>query len=82
MLTLFAGTVHEATVRVFLESKVHGREYFDSYDSLDECLAAVAQLAHAALIERDRFSRRIGLVLVPSNTRRSRRCPSHSPSKS
>ena len=40
MVILNKGTLDEVTLRVVLESELHGREYFDHYDTLAEYRAA------------------------------------------
>lgn len=69
MLTLNRGTKNEVTLRVVLESDECGREYFDSYDSLDEMVEAVKRLVqstadHAA---DDGIERLVGIAVVPKS---------------
>jgi hypothetical protein len=67
MLTIKKGKKNEVTVRVFIESDLYGREYFDAHDSLNECAAAVARLVTAAVKEAqvDGTARQVGIALVP-----------------
>lgn len=68
MFTIKKGkTKNEVTVRVYLESDLHGREFFDGYDSVDECAAAVARLTASALKETqaDGVARQVGIAVVP-----------------
>ncbi len=64
MLTFKRG---EIAVRVYLESDLHGREFFDEYDSVDDCAAAVARLTVSAIKEtlRDGVARQVGIAVVP-----------------
>lgn len=59
----------EITVRVFTESEAFGREFFDSYESIEECVKAVARLAASSFEEtqRDGISRQIGIAVVPES---------------
>jgi hypothetical protein len=67
MLTFKKGMKNEITVRVYLESDEYGREFFDGYDSVKECAAAVARLTTSAIEEtlRDGVVRQVGIALVP-----------------
>ena len=69
MLVFTQGKKQEVAVRVFTESDAFGREYFDEYDSLEECAAAVARLAASCLREcqKDGVSRQIGVAVVPES---------------
>ena len=49
MLKIKNDELSEVTIRVFLESETYGREFFDNYDSLDECVQAVARLVESAV---------------------------------
>ena len=68
MLTLKKGK-NEVAVRVFLESEAYGREFFDSYESLEECTAAVARLTASCLKEsqKDGIARQVGIAIVPES---------------
>lgn len=67
MLTFKTAKQNEIAVRVYLESDLHGREYFDGYDDIKECAAAVARLTASAIEEtlKDRQGRQIGIAVVP-----------------
>lgn len=67
MLTINKGKDNEVTLRVYLESDFYGREYFDSYDSLRECIAAVARLVRSSLqqTQKDGIARQVGIAVVP-----------------
>lgn len=67
MLTFKAGKKNEIAVRVYLESDVHGREFFDEYGSLDECAEAIGRLTASAIEEtqRDGVPRQVGIAVVP-----------------
>lgn len=69
MLTINRGQRTEVTLRVFLESDEFGREYFDSNDTIEECLAAVARLTASALeaTQEDGIARQIGIAIAPSS---------------
>lgn len=67
MLVFNKGRDNEVTVRVVLESEEHGREYFDEYDTVEECGAAVIRLANNALRLDDGVSRQISVVIVPKS---------------
>jgi hypothetical protein len=59
----------EITVRVFTESEAFGREFFDSYESIEECAEAVARLAASSIEEtqQDGVARQIGIAVVPKS---------------
>lgn len=69
MLEIKKGKKSEIAVRVYLESDEYGREFFDGYDSVEECAAAVAvaRLTTSAIKEtlRDGVARQVGIALVP-----------------
>ncbi len=67
MLILNQGEDTEVAVRVFLESDCYGREFFDGYDTLRECAAAVARLARSCVKETqaDGVARQVGIAFVP-----------------
>ncbi len=67
MLVLNKGKATEVAVRVYLESDAFGREYFDSYESLRECAAAVTRLARSCVKETqaDGVGRQVGIAIVP-----------------
>jgi hypothetical protein len=67
MLTFNSGKKNEVAVRVFIESEPFGREYFDEYESLDDCAAAVARLTGTCIREAeiDGVARQIGIAVVP-----------------
>ena len=67
MLKIKNGKRNEITVRVFIESDLYGREFFDSYETVEECAAAVARLTASALQEtqKDGVARQVGIALVP-----------------
>ena len=69
MLTLNAETDNEVTLRVVLESEECGREYFDSYDGLDEMLEAVKRLVESSAdcAADDGIERLVGIAVVPKS---------------
>jgi hypothetical protein len=67
MLTVKTGKKNEVDVRVFLESDLYGREFFDGYESLGECAEAVARLVGSSLkqTQQDGIARQVGIAIVP-----------------
>jgi hypothetical protein len=67
MLILNRGQDTEVAVRVYLESDCYGRKFFDGYDSLRECLAALSRLARSCVEETqtDGVGRQVGIAIVP-----------------
>ncbi len=67
MVVLNRGKTSELTLRVALESEVHGREYFDSYDNMKEVMQAVELLVKSAIDEtaHDRIERAVSIAIVP-----------------
>lgn len=57
----------ERTLRVFLESEPHGREFFDGYDTIEELVGAVKRLTLRAdaETEKDGVERIVGIAIVP-----------------
>lgn len=51
--------------RVYLESEEHGREYFNHYNTIEECHAAVERLVSESQQygAKDHITRRIGIEL-------------------
>ena len=69
MLKFKVGRKNEIAVRVFIESNLYGREYFDAHDSLEDCAAAIARLTASALQETqvDGVARQVGIAIVPKS---------------
>jgi hypothetical protein len=67
MLTRDAGQPRELALRLVLESDLHGREYFDHLESLDDMLAALRQVLEEtiAIAAADRVERLVGVAVVP-----------------
>lgn len=69
MVILNKGTPDEVTLRVVLESELHGREYFDHYESLAELLAGHRRLVKRAAKEasKDSIERIVAIAIVPAD---------------
>jgi hypothetical protein len=69
MVNLNKGTPNEITLRVVLESGLHGREYFDHYDTIAELLAGHRRLVKAAVKEaaKDNIERIVAVAIVPAD---------------
>lgn len=67
MLTIKKGKKSEVAIRVYLESDLYGREFFDEYESLEECAEAVARLARSSMeqTQKDGVARQVGIAIVP-----------------
>jgi hypothetical protein len=67
MLTIKKGKKTEVAVRVFLESALYGREFFDDYESIIECAEAVTRLVESSLeqTQQDEVARQVGIAIVP-----------------
>jgi hypothetical protein len=66
-MILNEGTENEVTLRVVLSSDLHGNEYFDHHDSLDEALAAVKEIVESSIKQNDGVERIIGITVVPKS---------------
>ena len=69
MVILNKGTLDEVTLRVVLESELHGREYFDHYDTLAELLAGHRRRVKRAAKEsaKDNIERIVAVAIVPAD---------------
>ena len=69
MVILKQGTPDEVTLRVVLESELHGREYFDHYDTLSELLAGHRRLVKRTAQEasKDSIERIVAVAIVPAD---------------
>lgn len=67
MVILNTGTDREVAVRVALQSEALGREFFDSYESLDEIVAAVRRLVESSAEQtsEDGMERIVAVAIVP-----------------
>jgi hypothetical protein len=67
MVVLNKGKTTEVTLRVVLESDVHGREYSDDYDSTREIIKAVERLVKSACDKaaHDAIERTVSIAIVP-----------------
>ncbi len=67
MVVLNEGKSTELTLRVVLESDVHGREYFDGYDKTREIIETVERLVKSACDEaaNDGIERTVSIAIVP-----------------
>jgi hypothetical protein len=67
MVVLNQGKRTEVTLRVVLESDLHGREYFDDYDNNREIIEAVERLVKSACDEtaNDGIERSVSVAIVP-----------------
>jgi len=67
MVVLNQGKASELTLRMVLESELHGREYFDNHDSLSEMVEALGRLVENASDEaaRDGIERAVSIAVVP-----------------
>jgi hypothetical protein len=69
MVILNEGQTSEFSLRLVLESEVHGREYFDSCADTAEILEAVNRLVRSASEEttRDGVERVVSVAIVPKS---------------
>lgn len=69
MVILNRGKPDEITMRVVLESELHGREYFDHYETLSELLAGHRRLLKRAAKEaaKDNIERIVAVAIVPAD---------------
>ncbi len=67
MIMLNQAKSSEVTLRVVLESEIHGREYFDNYDNMTEVVEAVSALVKSASDEAglDGIERAVTVAIVP-----------------
>jgi|GEM_PF-5317620 len=67
MVVLNQGTPEEITLRLVLESELHGRDYFDHYDTMAELFAGLRRLLKRAAKEasKDSIERIVALAIVP-----------------
>jgi hypothetical protein len=70
MVIMKQGTPDEVTLRLVLESEVHGREYFDHYDTMSELLAGLRRLLKRAAQEasKDGIERIVAVAIVPADS--------------
>jgi hypothetical protein len=69
MVVLNKGTSDEITLRVVLESEIHGREYFDDFNTLAELFAGHRRLAKQAVKQaaKDGIERIVAVAVVPAD---------------
>ena len=69
MVILKQGTPDEVTLRLVLESELHGREYFDHYGTLAELLAGHRRLVKRVAKEaaEDNIERIVAVAIVPAD---------------
>jgi hypothetical protein len=69
MVVLKQGTSEEVTLRLVLESEIHGREYFDHYDTMAELLGAHRRLLKQAAkgAAKDGIERIVAIAIVPAD---------------
>jgi hypothetical protein len=69
MVILNQAKNNELTLRVVLESEIHGREYFDHYDNMTEVIEAVRVLVKSASDEaaNDGIERAVTVAIVPKD---------------
>lgn len=67
MVILNQAKTSEVTLRVVLESEIHGREYFDHYDDMTEIIEAVRALVKSASDEaaHDGIERAVAVAIIP-----------------
>jgi hypothetical protein len=67
MVVVNQGKNTEVTLRVVLESDLHGREYFDDYENSREIIEAVERLMKSACEEavNDGIERTVSVAIVP-----------------
>lgn len=70
MVILKQGTPDEVTLRLVLESELHGREYFDHYDTMPELLVGLRRLLKRAAKEasKDSIERIVAVAVVPADS--------------
>ena len=70
MVILNQGTPDEVTLRVVLESDVHGREYFDHFGTMAELAAGLSRLVKRAAKEasKDFIERIVAVAVVPADS--------------
>lgn len=69
MVILNQSTPDEVTLRLVLESEIHGREYFDHYGTMTELLAGLRRLLKRAAKEasKDGIERIVAVAVVPAD---------------
>ena len=69
MVVLNPGTDQEVTLRLVLESDVHGREVFDHYANIAELMAGHRRLVQRAAQQTaaDGIERLVAVAIVPVN---------------
>jgi hypothetical protein len=64
-MIVHAGKKNAVTIRVVLESDEHGREYFDSSETLDDVMASVRNIVEQALKDKRPIERLVAVAIVP-----------------